>query len=165
MARGGNNLPEARAARWAKPGARERMSEMSREFWRTSPHREKVLRAIRSPEARRKAANALRVPLGLRLLKRSQGCGECIVWIGAKDKRGYAQMRLEKRTRYVTHIILELKGEDRPSAKHCALHSCDNPACIHPDHLRWGTQKENIQDAIDRGRLNMTGLELGRGRK
>lgn len=33
-------------------------------------------------------------------------------------------------------------------------HSCDNPRCINPDHLSLGTQSDNIQDAVRRGRHN-----------
>jgi hypothetical protein len=32
-------------------------------------------------------------------------------------------------------------------------HKCDNPKCINPDHLEIGTQKQNVQDQIDRGRF------------
>jgi len=32
------------------------------------------------------------------------------------------------------------------------LHSCDNPPCVNPAHLRIGTAKENTHDAISRGR-------------
>ena len=32
------------------------------------------------------------------------------------------------------------------------LHSCDTPACVRPSHLWQGTQKDNIQDSISKGR-------------
>lgn len=34
----------------------------------------------------------------------------------------------------------------------CLLHSCDNPRCVNPEHLRVGTQLENIDDRNQRGR-------------
>ena len=34
------------------------------------------------------------------------------------------------------------------------LHSCDNPSCVNPDHLRVGTQAENIQDRDAKGRTH-----------
>jgi hypothetical protein len=37
-------------------------------------------------------------------------------------------------------------------------HSCDNRICCNPAHLSFGTPKENIHDAISRGRL-----KCGRG--
>ena len=33
------------------------------------------------------------------------------------------------------------------------MHDCDNPPCVRDDHLKAGTQKQNIQDAKKRGRL------------
>lgn len=37
------------------------------------------------------------------------------------------------------------------------LHMCDNPPCYNVEHLRVGTQKDNIADAISKGRMG--GLE------
>lgn len=31
-------------------------------------------------------------------------------------------------------------------------HTCDTPACVNPDHLLVGTQKDNIYDMMSKGR-------------
>ncbi|WP_442800462.1 HNH endonuclease signature motif containing protein [Sphingopyxis sp. 113P3] len=41
-----------------------------------------------------------------------------------------------------------------PEGKASALHSCDNPPCCNPAHLRWGSHKENTADAIERDRAS-----------
>ena len=48
---------------------------------------------------------------------------------------------------------LILTWRDGPAEGRHALHSCDNPPCWNPRHLRWGTPAENVQEAYDRNRI------------
>jgi hypothetical protein len=51
------------------------------------------------------------------------------------------------------YLVLDLTGRPRPDPPgNFLLHSCDFAACLAPDHIRWGTQQENIADAVARGR-------------
>ncbi len=76
---------------------------------------------------------------------------ECWEWTAYKDYKGYARLWFEGRMRLASHVSLFLAGKARPDGL-CALHGCDNPACVNPAHLRWGTHKENMTDKSARGR-------------
>jgi hypothetical protein len=77
--------------------------------------------------------------------------GGCWLWTGSKTN-GYGCIMLRKgRSAKATHLALEFVGKPRPEGAF-ALHSCDNPACVNPAHLRWGTHAENMNDMKIRGR-------------
>lgn len=87
----------------------------------------------------------------------------CWLWGAYVDRNGYGQWRSATgKTQYPHRSIAELKSGSRDLY---VLHSCDTPSCVNPDHLRFGTQADNMQDAIRRGthvNLSKTHCKCGR---
>lgn len=78
---------------------------------------------------------------------------ECWIWLGGKGRRGYGKFSFNKENKYMpahraSYILF--KGEIPENMFMC--HSCDNPPCVNPDHLWYGTNKENQIDSIKKGR-------------
>lgn len=79
---------------------------------------------------------------------RSTGCWE---WPFARRALGHGYIEYEGHN-YTAHAVaLILSGSPRPGRLH-ALHSCDNPPCCNPAHLRWGTDADNRSDSVQRHR-------------
>lgn len=79
---------------------------------------------------------------------------ECVIWPFRLSSAGYATVMIGEKNRQVSHLVLEAHGQTRPPRpNNFALHSCDNPACINPHHLRWGSARDNSNDAIERDRM------------
>jgi hypothetical protein len=88
-----------------------------------------------------------------------RGPDECWPWQGSADRRGYGQVMLrDHRPRRAHHLALHFDGRPRPGNLHC-LHSCDNPSCCNPAHLRWGTIAQNAKEKSERGRCPDTSGE------
>jgi HNH endonuclease len=74
----------------------------------------------------------------------------CLEWQRALNN-GYAVATI-KQQRYYLHRIACWSEHGPPSEdKPNALHLCDNKRCVRPDHLYWGSDRDNMQDAWDRG--------------
>ncbi len=82
-------------------------------------------------------------------VERTDGCW---LWTGGLSDKGYGVHHKDGRKIGAHRYSYELhKG---PLGKAHALHSCDNPKCVNPDHLRPGTHQDNMQDAKERRRFN-----------
>jgi hypothetical protein len=77
---------------------------------------------------------------------------DCIVGPGTPRKDGYCGITFNRRWYAAHRYVLEATKGSAPEDKPHALHSCDNPVCCNPSHLRWGDHAENMQDVVDRGR-------------
>jgi hypothetical protein len=80
------------------------------------------------------------------------GCWE---WTGTRNRQGYG----------VVGIAVNKRPTGFPAPRlqwmHChgeipegqvIMHTCDNPPCVNPDHLRLGSQSDNLKDAVAKGR-------------
>lgn len=94
--------------------------------------------------------------------------GECHVWMGCRTRNGYGQIG-GKRRLGVSRMLLahrvshELFKGPIPTDK-IVLHRCDNRACVRPSHLQIGSQSENIQDSVSKGRYQKKGEKAGKAR-
>lgn len=86
------------------------------------------------------------------------GPDECWPWTGGLTIGGYGKFWLPPkavlahRVSFEIHYRLLLPREQ-------ALHSCDNPKCVNPRHLRAGTHQDNMDDRTLRGRHRKPGVK------
>lgn len=91
-----------------------------------------------------------------RLLKNIDITNFCWNWSGCKDELGYGRIHYKNnigRRPYIgTHRAswIVFNG-DIPDGL-LVLHKCDNPSCINPDHLFLGTNRDNCNDKMKKGR-------------
>ena len=76
---------------------------------------------------------------------------ECWPWTSTQSL-GYGQLRVGGKYVRATHLALEAAGQPKPYPDACACHTCDNPPCVNPNHLFWGTHGDNAQDKVEKGR-------------
>jgi hypothetical protein len=75
-------------------------------------------------------------------------------------KAGYGRLTYEGIRDYAHRIAYRLSKGEIPNGLF-VCHSCDFPACVNPDHLFLGTQKDNMGDAKSKNRISPPPIHKG----
>ena len=84
---------------------------------------------------------------------------ECWEWAGARkgSNGAYGCFTYEGKSQLAHRISALICGlidgiEFKGYKAEVIMHTCDNPACVNPNHLMVGTQQDNIKDRDKKGR-------------
>ena len=80
--------------------------------------------------------------------------GECMEWNLHRKPKGYGHStKLSKLgfSSMVHRSVWWMIHNENPGELQ-VMHSCDNPSCVNPAHLSLGTNEENCQDKVLKGR-------------
>ena len=79
----------------------------------------------------------------------------CWIWIGGRGAGGYGKFWIDGRDMTAHRAMLLMTCEQEGIDDYrglLACHHCDNPACVNPKHLYFGTPIQNVMDMVNRGR-------------
>lgn len=99
-------------------------------------------------------------PLTLAQIKRywslvavTDDADSCWEWTGAKGSHGYGVLPSGDKTGFLAHRVAYQLQNGLIPIGHFVCHKCDNHGCQRGSHLFTGTDSDNIQDAIRKGRV------------
>jgi hypothetical protein len=79
--------------------------------------------------------------------------GDCLEWPFTRHSNGYGNVTVNGKS-HMPHRLVCIFAHGVPSADHLQVaHSCGNPPCCNPNHLRWATPAENAVDRYKHGTM------------
>ena len=76
----------------------------------------------------------------------------CWLWLGGVSGAGRPSIRVGKRVLYVARVVLRLRLGRPIRSKMVAAHTCDQPRCVSPEHLREESYSQNLRASWARRR-------------
>lgn len=79
---------------------------------------------------------------------------DCLSWPFTGNNKGYGQVRYRGKRWVASNLVCTLAHGAPPFPGAEARHSCGNGhlGCVNPNHLLWGSRRENIDDREAHGR-------------
>lgn len=86
----------------------------------------------------------------------------CWTWLGATHPAGYGLLGKSKGGIVrATHVMWKIHTGERVPKGMYICHTCDNPPCCNPQHLKLASPRWNSQDAIQKGRFKFPSNGFG----
>lgn len=76
----------------------------------------------------------------------------CVEWTGPPSHGGYGRMTIDSR-RILAHRFSYAASTKKDPYGLVVRHMCNNRKCVNSEHLKIGTQVENVQDAVRERRM------------
>lgn len=86
---------------------------------------------------------------GVKWYENEEGCHICTSH--SRDAGGYIRYKVNGKLKKLHKHLFEQTYGEAPEG-HVVMHICDTPSCINLEHLKLGTQKENVIDCISKQR-------------
>ena len=79
----------------------------------------------------------------------SGGDDACWLWKGQINHNGYGLFSIKGKKTIASRMAAIIALGPLPEGR-IVCHHCDNPPCCNPNHLYFGTARDNMRDAIER---------------
>ena len=84
----------------------------------------------------------------------------CWPWVGYTNKDGYGEFHFRGEMRGAHELALSFTTGEIKHSGMDTCHSCDNPPCCNPSHLRFDTRMSNVREMHERGRARIGNKRL-----
>jgi hypothetical protein len=79
---------------------------------------------------------------------------DCLLWPYRLNNKGYGLAVIGGKQKTAPRWMCILAHGWPVAPRTDSAHSCGNPACVNPNHLRWATRTENMADKVLHGTTN-----------
>lgn len=93
-----------------------------------------------------------RGPAEARFWRHVDKTSDCWIWTASVSTDGYGRFAVTPTVVPLAHRYAWTLANGPIPTGMVVMHSCDNPPCVRLDHLRLGTQADNLADMCAKGR-------------